>query len=233
MNEAIEGQLVQVSYAAPALPALTATSVAKAVEIDSQEMYEYANAQLVLVKDQWTTFEKQRKAIVDPINTAKNAVQALFNPVLDDLAGAERVYKASMLTYQRELDQKRREEQAALDEAARKERERLEKMATKEAAKGHTEKAEVLHATAAVITAPIATSTYVAPKGLGTQKKWKGRITDKVKAIQALLARPEYLELLSIDEAGLNRLAVATKGALKLEGIECFEDEILTSRRAA
>lgn len=225
--------MVKVEYERPDLPVVgSAVLAAKAIVVDSQDMYEFANDQLGIVKVRFKAIEAQRKAIVDPINKAKDAVQALFKPVLDDLTAAEGVYKGAMLTFQQEQRRIQQEEQARLDEINRKERERLEKQAAKAAEKGHTEKAEVLAATAAVMTAPIATSTYVEPKGLSTRKVWKARVTDKAALIKAALENPAFLNLIEIDEPALDRLAKAMEGRVPLAGVECFQEETL-ARRAA
>lgn len=223
--------MVTVRYDAPTLPvAGSATSMAKALVVDSQEMYEFADKQMVSVKRQAKEFEAQRKEIVDPINKAKDAVQALFRPVLDDLAEAEGCYKRAMLGYQQEQDRMRRAEQARLDEEARIAREKLEAQAAKAAAKGHTEKAEVLAATAAVTTAPIATSTYVAPKGLSVKKTWKARVVDKAALLRSVLDNPSFMHLVEIDGGALDKLAKAMEGHVPLAGVECFEEESLARR---
>lgn len=225
--------LVEVRYDPPALPvAGAATAAAKALIVDSQEMYEFADAQLVGVKRSAKLIEAKRKEIVDPINKAKDAVQALFKPVLDDLSAAEGVYKRSMLTWQQEQDRLRRAEQARLDEEARIAREKLEAQAAKAAARGHAEKAEVLAATAAVMTAPVATSTCVTPKGLTTKKTWKARVVDKAALLRAVLDSPAFMHLIEVDGGALDRLAKAMQGRVPLAGIECYEDESI-ARRAA
>lgn len=226
--------LVQVSYDKPDLPVVgTALSAAQLIEIDDQVTYELADARLVEVKASYKRIDAQRKAIVDPINKAKQAVQDLFNPVLDDLSAAEGHIKAIMLTYQREQDRKRQEEQARNDEAARKERERLEKQAAKAEEKGHAEKAAVLAATAAVVAPAVATSTYVQPKGVSTRKVWKGRVTNIEALLASLVKNPAFIaRLVTIAEGDLNKLAVALEGQIPLDGIECYQEETL-ARRAA
>lgn len=225
--------LVQVTYDKPDLPvAGAAAASANAIVVDSQEMYDYADQQLVEVKRRWKMIEEQRVAIVDPINKAKDAVQKLFKPVLDDLAAAEGVYKRGMLGFQQEQERVRAAEQARLDEETRKNREKLEKQAAKAEAAGHTEKAEVLAHSAAVITAPIATSTYVAPKGLSTKKIWKAKVTDKAALIKSIIENPAFLHLIEIDTSALDKLAKAMEGNLPLNGAECYQEETL-ARRAA
>lgn len=225
--------LVEVRFDPPSLPvAGSATAAAKAIVVDSQEMYEFADGQLVAVKRSAKLIEAKRKEIVDPINRAKDAVQALFRPVLDDLAEAENCYKRAMLGYQQEQDRMRRAEQARLDEEARVAREKLEAQAAKAAAMGRAEKAEVLAATAAVTTAPVATSTYVAPKGLSVKKTWKARVVDKAALLRSVLDNPSFIHLVEIDAGALDKLAKAMEGHVPLAGVECFEEESL-ARRAA
>lgn len=228
--------LVEVKYQVPDLPvAGSAVEYAKAITIDSQETYDFANEQLGVVKTRWKELDAARKTIVNPINAAKDAVQALFNPVLDDLASAEGLYKRGMLNYQQEQERVRKAEQAALDEDARKVREKLEKDAEKAEAKGHTEKAAVLAQTAAVISAPIATSTYVAGKGLSTKKIWKAAVIDKAAFIKSVAANPMFHYLVDAEkgyQGGLDKLARAMEGNVPLDGVKCEEEETL-ARRAA
>jgi len=225
--------LVEVKYDAPDLPVVgAAIAAARALVVDSQEMYEFADGQLVDVKRRWKAVEEQRVAIVDPLNKAKTAVQKLFTPVLDDLATAETHYKQLMLGFRREQDKIRQAEQARLDEIARKERERLEKQAVRAEDKGQVEKASMLTATAAVISAPIATSTYVEQKGISVKKTWKAEVTDKVALINAIIANPAFLNIIEIDSAALDRLAKATEGNIPLAGVRTFQEESM-ARRAA
>lgn len=225
--------LVKVEYEAPQLPAVTAKSLAEMFEIDDQTTYELADAQLGEVKLRWKEIEAQRVTIVDPINKAKDAVQKLFKPVLDDLAGAEAVLKGKMIAYTRAQDQKRREEQAELDRKAREQREALEKQAAKAEKKGDVEKAQLLTMTAAVVAPAIATSTYVQPKGTGTRKVWKGRVKDRIALLKSLIDNPSFIDtVLEFSEGGINRLSQTLNGQVPLDGIECYEDDILSKRVA-
>lgn len=224
--------LVEIKYPAPSLPAATAATIARALVVDSQDMADYADKELLSVKEQWKTFEAMRKEIVDPINASKDAVQKLFKPVLDDLAAAEDVYKEHILSFRRQQEKLQREEQARLDEIARKERERLERQAVKAEEKGHTEKAVVLAQTAAVITAPIATSTFVQAKGQSIKKTWKGRVKDPLALAAAIVANPVFANLLGFDQGAIDRLAKAMEGNVPLAGIECYQEESI-ARRAA
>lgn len=228
-----EANLVKVEYERPELPAVTAKSLAELVEIDDQTTYEIADLRLAEVKSKWKQIEAQRKAMVDPINKAKDAVQAFFNPVLADLAGAESVIKGKMLTYTREQERKQREQQAENDRLAREERERLEREAAKAEKKGNVERAEVLHATAAIIQAPVATSTVLQPKGSSIRTVWKGRITDRVELLKALIESPSFIDtVLEFKEGGINRLAQTLNGNVPLKGIQCYEDNSISKRVA-
>lgn len=224
--------IVKIEYEQPVLPAITATEIARALVVDSQDMYDFANEQLGEIKARYRALDERRKAIVDPINKAKQAVQDLFNPVLADLDGAESAYKSAMLNYQRGQDRLRLEEQARLDREAREQRERLEKQAAKAEKKGDAETAAVLAQTAAVMTAPIATSTYVQAKGASVVRTWKARVTDKAALLKSIVENPMFLHLIEIDDAALNKLAKAMQGQLPIAGVETYQVETL-ARRAA
>ncbi len=222
-----------VTYSKPDLPrAGAATLEAKAVEVDSQETYDFANTMLGGLKDRHGAIEARRVAMVKPLDESRKAIQGFFKPVLDDLDSAMSVLKSSMLGFQREQRRLQAEEQARADRAAREAREALAAEARAAEEAGDAERANVLQATAAVISAPIATSTYTQAKGLSTRKTWKARVTDRAKLIAAILANPAFIDLIVIDESALNKHAKAFEGKVPLAGVECYEEETL-ARRAA
>lgn len=93
------------------------------IKIIDQPSYEIAAGFLKNVKDMAKKVEISRKSIVDPINKAKDAIQALFNPVLLRLENSERHLKGLMIAYSTEQERIRAEkeeklrQQAAVEEA--------------------------------------------------------------------------------------------------------------------
>jgi hypothetical protein len=171
-----------------------------------------------------------QKKVVDHFAAMKAATHAAWKAVttkeaetLKPLTEAEGMVKNVMLKYQAQEEAKRREEQrklqAAADEAARKERERLEKAAAKLKT---PEKRESLLEQAAAVVAPVIEVAREAPKvsGQSIRKTWKARVTD----IQQV---PR--EWLIVNESALNAFAKSTKGAVKVPGVEFFEESTLAS----
>lgn len=107
--------------------------VAAEFVIDGPETYQVAADELRDIKARISRLDEQRKSITKPLDDAKKAVMALFNPVIDRLTEAEKSVKGAILTYQDEQERKRKEEQARLEAAARAERERAEAAARAQA----------------------------------------------------------------------------------------------------
>lgn len=202
------------------------------LDVDDQTTYEYADSLLGEYKTRRNGIEAERKKGVDQLNKLKETIQGWFKPVLDDLDEFEKITKGKLLTYRSEQQRLDRERQAIADEAARQERERLRAEAAKAAKAGKVEVAQVLEATAAVMTAPIVTSTFVPTKGTSVRKVWKARVISKIDVIRYVAEHPEYEYLLEVDMSGANSLAKMMEAKLCVTGLEAFEEEIL-ARRAA
>ena len=225
-------ELVTVQYEKPSLPeAGAAMRTASAMVLYDQGDYELFVVTVADVKARYAKLETARKSLADPINAAKNAVQALFKPVLDDLESAERHLKGKMSAYVVAQEQKQRAEQARLDDLARKERERLEKQAAAAAAKGKSEKAETLAAMAAVVTAPVAAPAVAQTKGAHVARSWKFFVEDKAKLVAYVAAHPEYLDLLDVNMAAGNRIAKAMEARMPVEGAVAREEVTIVSTK--
>lgn len=146
------------------------------------------------------------------------------NQILDPLKDAEAMVKGKILTFQKEQEQARLEQQRLLqakaDEEARKERERLEKEAAK--LKTPELKAARLEQAAAVVAPVIEIKpAVVQAKGVATVKTWKAVVVDE-------LAVPR--EWLIVNESALDKFAKATKGAAKIPGVRFEETETISCR---
>lgn len=194
---------------------------AGSILIDSPETYTGAIDFLKEVKGA----QKRVSDFFAPMKTAAydawKAICSREKEVLGPLTEAESEVKRKALTYQREEERKRAEEerrlQAEADEAARKERERLEKKAAKLKT---PEKREALLEEAKTIEAPVISIASRAQKvvGVATRKIWRARITDE-KAIPR--------EWLVPNEKALNEFAKATKGKMVVPGVEFYAEENL------
>ena len=200
---------------------------AEAIVIFNQDQYEGANGVLRAVKDKFKDLDSKRKTITKPLDEAKKAVMDLFRSPLEILSKAESIIKRAMITYDEEQERIRREKQRKLDEQARREEEKkrkdLEDRAKKWAEKGNESKAEELqeqaedvHVEAQVI-APITEK----PKGVSYKERWHAEVTDETKVPR------EYMQ---INMQALNKVAQATKGALKIPGVEFKMERELASR---
>jgi hypothetical protein len=164
-------------------------------------------------------FEKMKAATY----AAWKSVTKEESDMLTPLTEAEVLVKRGMLAFQQEQENIRQAEQrrlqAAADETARKERERLEK----EAAKLKTpELREARLEHAAAVIAPVVQVAAVTPviAGQSVRKTWKARVVNSDAVPRAWLM---------VNEKSLAAFAVATKGAVKVDGVEFYEDSTLAS----
>lgn len=88
--------------------------------IDSQESLSTATDILSKIKTSAKEIEKRKKEITDPLNASLKSARALFKPLEDDLATAERTIKTKMLDYSNEVE-------AAAAKAAAKLEDRVER----------------------------------------------------------------------------------------------------------
>ena len=106
-------------------------SLALAIKVDSQEMYEIAGEELRSFVTRRKQMEEMRLAITRPMDAAKAKVMDLFRAPLDRLGQAESLLRDEMSTYQRaereKADAARREaETRAAAERAEQERQQRE-----------------------------------------------------------------------------------------------------------
>lgn len=231
-------------------------TVARSIKIDSPEMYSAAARELQEIKGRAKALDEKRKAITKPLDDAKKAVMDLFRAPLAVLDEAEGVLKRSILTWDSEQERLRAAEEMRLREEARKERERLQAEARKaeeaarkkaeelqrkaaaEAAAGNAAKAAALAEKAASVVdnagekaaalqqqAEIVQAVTVVreqPKvaGISMRTLWRARVVD-----HALVPR-EYM--IPNDQA-LNKVAEATKGAIKIPGVEIYSEQSVAS----
>ena len=154
---------------------------------------------------------------------AHKAITTQESAMLKPLYDAENALKRNMLTFYAEQERIRidaqRKLQAEADEAARKERERLER----EAAKLKTpELREQRLEQAAAVIAPVVQVASVAPvvSGQSVRKTWTAKVVDVSQVPR---------EWMVVNEKALDSFAKATKGAVKVPGVEFVEVASLAS----
>jgi len=200
---------------------------AEAIVILNQSQYESANDVMKVVKTKYKELDTKRKEITKPLDQAKNAVMDLFRQPLELLKQAEATIKKLMIDYADEQDRLRREEQRKLEAKARAEEDRkrkeLEERAKKWAAKGKEGKAEELleQAEEVEVVAPVVAPKVEKIKGVSFKENWSAIVVDETKVPR------EYLQ---VNTMALNRIAKATKGSIKIPGVEFKMDKILASR---
>lgn len=106
-----------------------AFEVATAYVIDSPEMYQAAGDELREISTKAKKVEETRLSLTRPLDEAKRRIMDLFRGPLDRLAEAEKVLRASMLTWKRAEDERIARERAEAERIARQEREAAERAA--------------------------------------------------------------------------------------------------------
>ena len=220
-----------VQYDTPNLPTIgSATKKAGMIVIDDQTTYEIASDAVAKIKTRRKEIDGMRKSIVDPINKAKDAVQAIFTPVLADYDEAEKVIKRKMIGYVEAEEQARKIAQAAADKAARELAEAAEKKAAKLEAKGKVEEAEAIREIAAVTPAPFVAPTVEQVGGNSIRHKLVGEVTDKEAFVAFVAANPIYLNVIDINASQLNKWVAATDGKLEIPGLKVTKTSVVAVR---
>lgn len=210
-----------------------ASAQASYAVIKTGDAFEAAALDLQSIKTAQKALEEKRKKVTVPLNAVVKAVNELFGAPAAALEKAEKVIKTAMTSYQLLEEKKRRDAQAAAEEAARKERERLEAQAIKAADKGQVEKAAALQATAAAIPQTVEIAS-AAPKvsGIAMRGTWKATVKDKAAFVKFVAENPMWMNLLDVNEQALNGLARSQKSALQLPGVEAKEEFGIAARAA-
>ncbi len=178
------------------------------------------------IKSKIKTLDTARKDLTQPLEKVKKNLIALFNKPIDFLVKAENILKRQIIGYQQEQERIRQKEQARLDEITRKaeakEKERLEKKALKQESKGNDAEAEIIREQAEAVVAPQVVVQREAPKvaGISTKTIWKYKVIDPT-----LIPR----EYLIVNEKAVGQVITATKGAMKIPGIEAYPETVIAA----
>lgn len=231
-------------------------STAQAVIVNDAGSYALAATDRQTIKGRIKALNDRRLEITRPLDDAKKSIMALFNVPIELLTKADDAIRVKLLAFDAEQERKRQAEEARLREIARKEQERLQAAAreaerkaaekaaelkrqadeaaaagraaeaAKLAARAETvtekaaEKADDLLAQSASIPTPIVHAEAVKVAGMARVTTWKARVVD------AALVPREYL---IVNEAALQKVAAATKGAIQIPGVEMYPDHSLRS----
>jgi len=186
---------------------------------------EYAKSGEYLKSIKQTTDELDtlRKSMTKPLDDSKKKIMDFFRKPLDILAQAESTLKRAMLSFQQEQDRIRREQEAKLQAEAEKKRQEALRKAEEARAQGKDTKAEKYEEKANGIVAPVLASTVEKVSGIATKTIWKHRIIDISQVPR---------EYLIINDKMVGDVARATKGSLKVAGIEFYSEEVISAGRA-
>lgn len=149
------------------------------------------------------------------------AQEKSFTDVLDRV---EENVKRKILSFDQEERRRREEEQRRLqaiaDEQARRERERLMKKA--ESLKTPEKREALLEQAESIVPPQVQIPEPEKEKGEYTRKIWKARVVDVNKLPREYMIPNEKL---------LDNIAKTTKGAMRIDGVEFYCEEVLAVRR--
>lgn len=207
------------------------------------------------IKIRFKELEDLRKSLTQPLDESKSRIMDIFRKPLEFLKNAETNVKSAVLNWEKEQELIRQEQERKLQETARKEEERLRKIKEEQeriwrekeeakrkeaeqlASEGKAEEAEkarleaekaaakaaerAMQAEEISIPVPIVASKVEKIKGIATKTIWKFRIVDVNKIPRKYMIPNEKL---------LGEIARATKDLVKIEGVEFYSEDIMSSR---
>lgn len=202
--------------------------------VTTVEEAELAGEELRSIKAMIKSLDDKRKAITRPLDAAKTATMDLFREPLAVLERAQEVIRTAIGKFQAEQARLAREAQIRADAEAAEARKKIEEEAKAAAEAGQPELAATLTDAASLMIGPVGAVVQTKVKGLGSRSTWKSRVTNVVAFIEYAIKseRADLLAMVSIDQSALNKYAVATKGAMKIPGVEFYEDSTVVSRAA-
>lgn len=204
----------------------------------------------------WKTALALRASFLDPLDKAEKIVKAMcqqwdgaqerlrleeqrrLQAIADEAARKER-QKAEQEAAKQRAIQEQKEREAAdarrkAEEAEGAERKRLlvEAEAAERKAAAASVKVEAKEEQAAAVCAPVITvSGPEKQAGETVRKLWRAKLADKRALVAAGALNDVAASLLAFDQSAADRLAVATKGAIAIPGIEWYTEISMAVRR--
>lgn len=173
--------------------------------------------------------DDQRRNMVDPLNGVVKQINALFKPVTETLAEAERIVKGAVSTYQIAEQRRIAAENAAREELARKERERLEQRALKAQEQGKAEKAEALMTQAATTVAVVAEAPAKVA-GISTRMAWVAEVIDVREVCRQIADGHLPPTIVDFKPVELNRIATSYQNTREFSGLRISQKPVVASR---
>ena len=201
---------------------------AESIIIHSQQEYESAGQVLVEIKSK---IKKVKDYWAGPKSAASKAHKALCDretEMLRPLSKAESLIKASMSTYQVEMQIAREKAEEAARKARQEEINRQLELSIKAQEEGdeHTADLHMLHAEVLEQQKDVVTTPKPTAMGTSVRRIWKARITDPEKV-------PAYvngMEIREIKMSALNSLAKMSEGKLSVPGVEFYLETSISAR---
>jgi len=177
------------------------------------------------VKTKAKALNEQRLSLTRPIDDSKKRIMQMFAEPLDALNAMEIRIKGVILDYEEAVAEKRRAEQAEENARARAmelaQKKQLIAAAEKAIGSGDDELAEKYLANAETLEVAPINVAAAKRSGVSTRKVHKWKVIDEAKI-------PDQFWIL--DEKAINALVKAQGEKCKIEGIEVFEETILSAR---
>ena len=167
-----------------------------------------------------------RLSITRPMDAAKKNVMALFKPAITAYENAEIELKKGISQYKRKRDAELEIARREAEQKAMQEREALLQAAKNSDDEIHSE--ALIEVAASIV--PDAVKAPEKVSGATFVKRWKGRVTDLPAFLRFVADHPEFIDCISVNQGQLNRIISASKGRIKLEGVEAFEEETVQAR---
>lgn len=224
---------------APVVEAMTWPARAEALAILSADDYRQSAELLKAIKALRATIAETFGPHVKRAFDAHRALVAEQRAAEEPLTKAEAIIKGKLLTFEREQELLRREEESRLREIARQdeERRRLEEAAAMEleaSATGDAElQAEAEAYLAQPVAAPVVTVAPMTPKvaGITYRETWSGEVTDALALVKHIAAHPEHLNLVTPNMTAINGLARSLRGSLSIPGVRAVSTRQIASGR--
>lgn len=214
----------------------------ESLKIQNDEQYKKANSILADVKKSKSLLTANRQQITKPFKDKVGAIEGEYREPIKNLENAKAVISKAMGSYFQEKERRRIEEQRKLEAEAEEQRKKAESAAEREKAKaekyrmqGREEMAEKAEARADLKAdaATNAVAPVIEPKklaGLSFRTDYEVSITEKEKAINALMANPMLSVAVTIDTGAIARICKAMKQAFDLPGIRIAEKKTPVNR---
>ena len=202
------------------------------VTITNDAEFQNGNVAITELKKSYKELDADRKLKKAPHKERGDYVDNTYNPVLKAIKNGINNFDVGMGNYQRELRKKAQAEQAKLDAEAAEKRRKADLAAKMEADKvkkyedeGRQELAD--KAKARQEAQQEQAETTIAPqvepqklKGTYFVEVYTARVTDKQKAVEFLMSRPEYEDCIDINLKPIERAQKGAKGKIVFAGIE-------------